>query len=199
MKLNMRTSPLILPTLILGAVGVTASALADEHAHAASAPAPAAPHHEAKEPEVTMPATYAEAVDAIDHHAAEIGELIEDGKLDKLHLEAAVIKKIADGMSKLVAKPDSGVPQAAIPDVLKASKALSAMFPRIDEAGDSGNVEESKKAHADLQAQVLILRKYAPVKESMMYTCPMHPEVTGAKDDKCPKCGMALVPKPKEK
>ena len=28
------------------------------------------------------------------------------------------------------------------------------------------------------------------------YTCPMHPEVTSDSPGKCPKCGMALVPKP---
>jgi hypothetical protein len=27
------------------------------------------------------------------------------------------------------------------------------------------------------------------------YTCPMHPEVKGSHGDKCPKCGMDLVPK----
>lgn len=27
------------------------------------------------------------------------------------------------------------------------------------------------------------------------YICPMHPEVTGNKDDTCPKCGMNLEPK----
>ena len=25
-----------------------------------------------------------------------------------------------------------------------------------------------------------------------IFACPMHPEVTGKKGDKCPKCGMAL-------
>lgn len=27
-----------------------------------------------------------------------------------------------------------------------------------------------------------------------VYTCPMHPEVIGSKGDKCPKCGMILIP-----
>lgn len=26
-----------------------------------------------------------------------------------------------------------------------------------------------------------------------LYSCPMHPEVKGKKDDECPKCGMALT------
>ena len=30
---------------------------------------------------------------------------------------------------------------------------------------------------------------------SAVYACPMHPNMTGKKGDKCPTCGMALVPK----
>ncbi len=29
--------------------------------------------------------------------------------------------------------------------------------------------------------------------DSKMYACPMHPEVTGNKGDKCSKCGMELT------
>jgi hypothetical protein len=36
----------------------------------------------------------------------------------------------------------------------------------------------------------------APVSErSVVYTCPMHPEVTSASPGRCPKCGMTLVKK----
>jgi hypothetical protein len=31
------------------------------------------------------------------------------------------------------------------------------------------------------------------VPKEKLYACPMHPEVTGNKGDKCPKCGMALT------
>jgi heavy metal-binding protein/methylamine utilization protein MauE len=31
--------------------------------------------------------------------------------------------------------------------------------------------------------------------QSNLYTCPMHPEVIQEGSDRCPKCGMALVPK----
>ncbi len=33
----------------------------------------------------------------------------------------------------------------------------------------------------------------APAKAAVIYTCPMHPEVTSPTAGKCPKCGMALV------
>jgi len=33
------------------------------------------------------------------------------------------------------------------------------------------------------------------LKAEASFVCPMHPEVTGAKGDKCAKCGMDLVEK----
>ena len=185
----------VLLALALAAACLASLAVADEPAGPA-APAATPAHPEVKLPDVAQPTTYAEAVAAIDKRTHAIGALIEDNELAKLHLQAAIIKKVADGMSKLVAKPDSGVPQAAWSEVLTASKALSAMFPRIDEAGDSGNALASRKAHADLVALVTILRKYAPVKETMMYSCPMHPEATSSAPGRCPQCGMDLVARP---
>jgi len=35
--------------------------------------------------------------------------------------------------------------------------------------------------------------------EKVVYTCPMHPEVTSDKPGKCPKCGMTLVVKKTDK
>ena len=34
----------------------------------------------------------------------------------------------------------------------------------------------------------------ADTTQQAAYTCPMHPDVTGTKTDKCSKCGMALSP-----
>ena len=189
MKSSMRS--VVILTLTMFAAGTTSVALADEHQATPTKGATPA-RHDTKEPVVVAPANYAEAVAAINERTESIEHLIKDGKLASLHVEAAVIKKIADGMSKLVAKPDSGVPESAWPEVLKASKALSGMFPIIDEAGDSGNVAASKKAHADLVTQVAVLKKYAPTKSAMMYACPMHADVTSATAGKCSKCGMGL-------
>lgn len=37
-----------------------------------------------------------------------------------------------------------------------------------------------------------------PSPSTVVYTCPMHPEVTSGSPGKCPKCGMTLQPKNKE-
>ena len=158
---------------------------------AAAVPAEPAGDHEGGEIQFMRPATYAGAVTEIDARIATIAKLIDDGQLAKLHQQAAVIRKVADGMSRLVAAKDSGVPASAYPEVLKASRTLSDLFTSVDEAGDSGNVAASRKAQADLEQQAAILRKYAPSPVAD-FTCPMHPEVSSPTMGKCPKCGMDL-------
>ena len=179
-------------------MGLLLAALPAVAADTASPAATPATHHAVKEAVVVMPTTYADAVDAIDVRVQNIARLIGENKLDGLHIEAAVIKKIAAGMSKLVAADGSGVPKEAYPEVLTASKTLASLFGRVDSAGDSGNLEESKKAHAALAEQFAVLRKHAPAKQAAappVYACPMHADVTSDAPGKCSKCGMALVKK----
>jgi cytochrome oxidase Cu insertion factor (SCO1/SenC/PrrC family) len=42
------------------------------------------------------------------------------------------------------------------------------------------------------QAQRRIVRANKHTRHQVIYSCPMHPEVTSRKPGKCPKCGMAL-------
>ena len=44
-----------------------------------------------------------------------------------------------------------------------------------------------------------MMSKDKKMDKAITYTCPMHPEVTSDKAGKCPKCGMDLVEKGKDK
>lgn len=46
---------------------------------------------------------------------------------------------------------------------------------------------EAKATTPETKAEVKIDTMHVHV-----YTCPMHPEITGKEGDKCPKCSMAL-------
>jgi hypothetical protein len=51
---------------------------------------------------------------------------------------------------------------------------------------------ETKSATADTTTAVATDTTKVEKGEAGLYACPMHPEVTGKKDEKCPKCGMSL-------
>ena len=57
---------------------------------------------------------------------------------------------------------------------------------------------ESKQNQSN-EPKTTVPEKKAEVKTDTLhvhiFTCPMHPEITGKEGDKCSKCGMALVHK----
>jgi rubrerythrin len=55
---------------------------------------------------------------------------------------------------------------------------------QASEQGDAATAQASGTAGAETQAQ-----------QSVVYTCPMHPQVQQAQPGKCPICGMDLVKK----
>ena len=109
-----------------------------------------------------MPTTYKAALGVIEHRLHEIAELMESGKLDKVHAEAAVIRDVAKSLAKLALKKDSGVPREAIKGINLAAKDLAAKFGPIDEAGDSGNLTATKKIYQEMVELVATLEKHAP-------------------------------------
>lgn len=109
-----------------------------------------------------MPTTYKAALGEIEHRLHEISELMESGKLDKVHAEAAVIRDVAKNLAKLALKKDSGVPREAIRGINLTAKDLAAKFGPIDEAGDSGNLYETKKVYDAMVKLAEKLPKTAP-------------------------------------
>ena len=47
----------------------------------------------------------------------------------------------------------------------------------------------------DLRADMPGQQSPSTTQAAAIYSCPMHPEVTGNEPGKCPKCGMSLVKK----
>ncbi len=65
------------------------------------------------------------------------------------------------------------------------SIALCACGSGTDHSNHGAN--ETKNSTPSISAEVKTDTIHAHV-----FSCPMHPEVTGKEGDKCPKCGMAL-------
>ena len=137
-----------------------------------------------------MPASYAAAIQAIDVRMANIARLIDAKQLDSVHAEAEVIRDVAKILAQLALKADSGVPREAVKEINVAAKSLADTFEAIDEAGDSGNVEATKKVYQQMAGLQGTLKKYV----AEAYQCPMKCEgdKTYAKPGDCPKCGMHL-------
>ena len=66
------------------------------------------------------------------------------------------------------------------------------------DAADHPANPEAPSAAAPPASQTLALQERAapPATAPAGYTCPHHPEVLSSQPGDCPKCGMALTPKP---
>ena len=60
--------------------------------------------------------------------------------------------------------------------------------------GRNGEGSEQHAGHGHRAANVV-----GTPANAIVYTCPMHAEVTSSQPGKCPKCGMNLVPKKDDK
>ena len=68
----------------------------------------------------------------------------------------------------------------------ETAPAAPALQPDEFDAAVPVSVAEAAKATKPTNAP-------GPAEASALYVCPMHPEVTSDKPEKCPKCGMTLV------
>lgn len=146
--------------------------------------------HEHKPAEFKMPTSYPRAVKEIEHRLANIAGLIQSKKLDQVHAEAEVIKRVGEQVGQLALKPDSGVPKDSVKEVNQAGKALAAKFDAIDKAGDSGDLAGTQREYDEMLRLAATLQKYT----SKIFACPMKCEgaKTYDKAGSCPVCNMHL-------
>jgi len=134
------------------ALGVMQNVNAVEHAHE---------HEHGKGGSAKIPETYSKAMDAIAHHGESISKLIATGKLADLHHEGESLKKIAEQLPRLASKEDSGIAKSDIREINLTSKELAAKYGPLDEAGDAGKKDESKKVYDEMVPLIEKLKKFA--------------------------------------
>jgi hypothetical protein len=115
---------------------------------------------QAEEHSMKMPEKYSEAIAALEHHTEAVDKAIKDGKLDTLHKHGEEIKMLAQMLPKLSMKEGSGVAETDVKDINLTSKKLAATYEPLDEAGDAGKKEESKKVYDEIVTLVATLKKY---------------------------------------
>ncbi len=112
---------------------------------------------------------YATALMAIHRHLAYVAMLIESGQLDDLHKAAEPIKTIAKTLAKLAFKDDSGVPKDDVREINLTAKALAETWEKIDEAGDSGDLDAAKKVYQEMVDLTHTLKQYAPADDDVSH------------------------------
>ena len=106
---------------------------------------------------VKGPANYKAAVAKCEELSKKIGELIEAGKLDKVHAAANDIKKIAEKLPEMAQKQ---LAAEHLKEINVKSKELAGMFSDIDKAADSGNKAETIKLHGKMKSLIADLKKH---------------------------------------
>ena len=161
-------------------------------------------HHEGKGEAVeAMPSTVGGIWGEVKEHEEELGKIIADKQLDKVH---EVAFEIRDYVNALAGK-SANLPADKRTKVTANAKYVTALATRLDESGDARDQTGTEANFKKLQGLLSTIEAQYPAaalsagkgaddnKAAIVYTCPMHPEVLAAKPGKCPKCGMNLVVK----
>lgn len=155
---------------------------------------------EHKEGKVTIPSTLGGIWYEVKEHEEELGGIIVDKKLDKVHEVAFEIRDLVNAL------PDKskGLPADKQTKVTSNAKYVSDLATRLDKSGDSNDQAGTEANFKKLQGILKTIEaqyppenlKYTPpatTPAKQIYACPMHPEVTSDKPGSCAKCGMKLA------
>jgi rubrerythrin len=156
-------------------------------------------HHEGKAEKI--PDTVAGIWSEVKEHEEELGRIIADKKLDKVHEAAFEIRDMVNAL------PDKSKDLAAdkLAKVKTNAKYVADIAKRLDESGDANDQAATEANFKKLQAFLKTIEAQYPPEtlkpsegeKAQGYTCTM---CGGSfdKPGKCPKCGMTLVAKTAE-
>lgn len=158
----------------------------------------AAEEHEHNEGKMKMPDTVAGIWSEVKEHEEQLGKIIADKKLDKVHEVAFEIRDMVNTL------PDKSKDLAAdkLAKVKSNAKFVADIADRLDKSGDANDQAGTEANFKKLQGFLKTIEaQYPPetlkassTEKMPAYTCAM---CGGSfdKPGKCPKCGMNLVEK----
>lgn len=153
--------------------------------------ASATAEHEHMEGEEKTPATISGIWSEVKEHEEELGKIIADKKLDKVH-EAAF--EIRDLVNSLHDKSINLLSTDKLVMVNANAKDVADIATRLDESGDAGDQAATEANFKKLQGFLKTINAQYPQEMVKMYVCPMD-GYTSDKPGKCPLCGMNLKEK----
>jgi len=166
--------------------------------------ASAAAEHEHKGGEEKIPVTVGGIWAEVKEHEEQLGKIIADKKLDKVHEVAFEIRDLVNAL------PDKSMdlPADKLAKLNSNAKYVADIAKRLDESGDANDQVATETNFNKLQGILKTIKAQYPPETlragekeqsgidkgiEQVYACPIHPDVKSDKPGKCPKCGMDLV------
>ncbi|MBI3849185.1 MAG: transporter [Verrucomicrobia bacterium] len=154
--------------------------------------------HEHEGGKMKIPDTAAGILKEVKEHEEELGKIITDKKLNKVHEVAFEIRDLVNALPN----KSKDLPADKLSKVKANAKFVASLADRLDKSGDANDqagTETNFKKLQDLLKQIRALYPDSASKSSaaatVQYTCKMDKEVVQDRPGNCPKCDMKLIAK----
>ena len=149
-------------------------------------------HEEHEGGKIKIPDTAAGILKEVKEHEQELGKIIADKKLDKVHEVAFEIRDLV----KALPDKSKDLESEKLGKLKANAKFIASLADRLDKSGDANDQAGTEANFKKLQGLLKEIRSlYPDVAAAAQYTCPMHAEVVQDGPGNCSKCGMKLVAK----